>query len=235
MLLLHEVHRVMGDKAETFEDIYRSEVRRAVAGQKGARLLWYFHHAMGSGPSYNVVTITALADGSTWEDYAEAATSGDLAACLLRLDQCRYEVVGKLLQPVSWSPMQEIALEEVPVSGGEREPVLYMEDTGWPTAPLDDYIEYWDTDYYQVMKAQPRERQLLEIAGCFQTAFGSHLRPEAILLQRILDHRALGALLTSTQRYDPESWPGSYMHGALTLRDQWESRLLRSSVWSPLP
>jgi hypothetical protein len=28
--------------------------------------------------------------------------------------------------------------------------------------------------------------------------------------------------------------PGSYMHDALAYRDQWESRLLRTSVWSPL-
>ena len=28
--------------------------------------------------------------------------------------------------------------------------------------------------------------------------------------------------------------PGSYMYDALEFRDQWESRLLRTSSWSPL-
>ncbi len=28
--------------------------------------------------------------------------------------------------------------------------------------------------------------------------------------------------------------PGSWMHDALDLRDQWNSRLLRTAVWSPL-
>ena len=28
--------------------------------------------------------------------------------------------------------------------------------------------------------------------------------------------------------------PGTWMHDALGLRDQWESRLLRSTRWSPL-
>jgi hypothetical protein len=27
--------------------------------------------------------------------------------------------------------------------------------------------------------------------------------------------------------------PGTFMHDALELRDQWESRLLRTSRWSP--
>jgi hypothetical protein len=28
--------------------------------------------------------------------------------------------------------------------------------------------------------------------------------------------------------------PGTWMHEALQLRDQWESKLLRTSSWSPL-
>jgi hypothetical protein len=28
--------------------------------------------------------------------------------------------------------------------------------------------------------------------------------------------------------------PGTFMHDALDVRDQWESRLLRTSSWSPL-
>jgi len=28
--------------------------------------------------------------------------------------------------------------------------------------------------------------------------------------------------------------PGTFMHDALEVRDQWESRLLRTSSWSPL-
>jgi hypothetical protein len=29
--------------------------------------------------------------------------------------------------------------------------------------------------------------------------------------------------------------PGTWMHDALALRDRWESKLLRTSPWSPLP
>jgi hypothetical protein len=30
------------------------------------------------------------------------------------------------------------------------------------------------------------------------------------------------------------SAPGTWLHDALEVRDQWESRLLRSAAWSPL-
>ena len=36
-------------------------------------------------------------------------------------------------------------------------------------------------------------------------------------------------------RFRPSSArPGTWMHDALELRDQWTSRLLRTSSWSPL-
>ena len=44
---------------------------------------------------------------------------------------------------------------------------------------------------------------------------------------------ALTQLLTSEMPPEHRG-PGSYMHDALELRDQWESRLLRTSSWSPL-
>jgi hypothetical protein len=29
--------------------------------------------------------------------------------------------------------------------------------------------------------------------------------------------------------------PGTWMHDALQLRDRWESKLLRTTTWSPFP
>ena len=43
-----------------------------LASSPGARLVWYLNHAMGSGPAYQVVTVTALADGGAWEELAMA-------------------------------------------------------------------------------------------------------------------------------------------------------------------
>jgi hypothetical protein len=233
MLLMHETHKVVGRHASTFEDVFRDEWMRQLARSDDARLLWYFNHAMGSGPAYQVVTITAISDGEAWEALAQRMLAGDLSEVMDRLESCRYEVEGKLITPVYWSALQEVDLAEVPADGGEHELSVYMQDTGWPDAPLDDYIDLWNYDYWQHMRQIPTEKKLLDIQACFQVAHGSGCRPEAILLQKVMNFSTLGNLLTSAEQYDPTTWPGSYMAKGLELRDQWESKLLRTSAWSP--
>jgi hypothetical protein len=146
----------------------------------------------------------------------------------------RHDVVGKMLVPVHWSPLNALDMAAVPADGAEHELSLYMEDTGWPSAPLDDYIDFWNDEYFQMMRKMPAGRKILEIEACFQVAFGTHRRPEAILVQKILSYDLLMGLITEPENYNPDTWPGSYMHRGLRYRDQWESRLLRSSAWSPL-
>ena len=68
--------------------------------------------------------------------------------------------------------------------------------------------------------------------AAFRTAFGSGRRREVVLWQRVLDPRALVPLVS---REVPERYKahGTWMHEALELRDQWQSRLLRAAPWSP--
>jgi hypothetical protein len=234
MLFMHETHRVIGRHASAFEDLYRHGWMTELARGDDARLVWYLNHAMGSGPAYQVVTITAVSDGTAWEALAQRMLSGDLSELTANLDAYRYEVDGKLITPVYWSALQELDLATVPTDGSEHDLSVYMQDTGWPDAPLDDYIELWDHDYWQFMRQIPPDKKLLDIQACFQVAHGSGIRPEAILMQKIMNFSTLGHLLTSVEEYDPTTWPGSYMAKGLELRDQWESKLLRTSTWSPL-
>ena len=53
-------------------------------------------------------------------------------------------------------------------------------------------------------------------------------------MQKIMSFASLGNLLTRHEEYDPATWPGTDMARGLELRDQWESKLLRTSAWSPL-
>jgi hypothetical protein len=234
MLFMHEVHSVVGERERDFEAAYRDGWMKLLAQDDDARLLWYLNQAHGSGLSYRVVTVTAVRDGAAYERLARRLRSGDLLDWSQAVGTMRHEVQGKMLLPVYWSPMQEVDLAAVPTDGAEHDLSLYMEDTGWPSAPLDDYITFWDEQYYRVMRELPPGHRILEIEACFQVAHGCGPRPEAMLMQKILNYDLLLSLISEPEEYDPDSWPGTYMYGGLRLRDQWESRLLRTSSWSPL-
>jgi hypothetical protein len=233
MLFLHEVHRVQGAKEDEFEAAYRDYWMPTMATSDYARLLWYTNHALGTGVSYNVVTITAVEDGRAWEDLIQRVQKGDLQSWMLEVDNLRHDVVGKVLVPVHWSPLQEVDLGSVPVDGRLHEPSLFMEDTGWPYAPLDVYIQGWHDIYYAPLEKTSPGQQMLDIQACFQPAHGTYQRREAMLWQKILKPATLTKLLSREARPEQRG-PGTYMHEALALRDQWESKLLRTSSWSPL-
>lgn len=74
---------------------------------------------------------------------------------------------------------------------------------------------------------------MLLIQAAFQPALGSHLHREVILMQRIQQPEQLLTLLRTRIPREFRA-PGTWMHDALELRDQWTSRLLRTSAWSPL-
>ncbi|MFP8874815.1 MAG: hypothetical protein VCB42_09880, partial [Myxococcota bacterium] len=196
------------------------------------RLLYFLHHAHGTGVSYNAVSITAIRDGAAWERLGERVESGDLSAWARGVDALRHEVTAKLLVPLPWSPLQSVELADLPSSGEEHEPSVFMEDTVWPReGMLEAYIERAGSHYAQEMK-QDAGRRLLSVDASFRTAFGSHRRREVVLWQKVVAPKGLSALVA---REVPAEYkrPGTWMHDALELRDQWESRLLRTARWSP--
>jgi hypothetical protein len=231
VLLLHEVHEVKGREEDAFEAAYRDEWMPALAEGADARLLWFCRQAHGSGPAYHLVTVTALRDGAAYERIVRAVHGGPLEGWARRVDELRHDVTAKLLLPVEWSPMGEVDFADVPTGAAEHEPTLYMEDTGWPQAAVEDYVAFWRTDYYEPMRAMASP--MLEIQAVNRTAFGTGRRKEAILMQKVLDEAALLRLLTTEV---PERFraPGTFMHEALAYRDRWESKLLRTASWSPL-
>jgi len=230
VLFMHEVHKVRGRREDDFEAEFRDSWMPMLAVGDDARLLWYADHAQGSGPSYTVVTITAVKDGAAWERLALRIQGGDLQKWMRGLDELRYDVEAKLLAPLPWSPLQ-VSFEELPVDGREHELTLYMEDTMWPYADkLEEYIDRSGDVYARSLE---RPSAMLTVQAAFQPTLGSHLRREVILMQRILQPEQLLGLLRTRIPADYRA-PGSWMHDALELRDQWTSRLLRTSAWSPL-
>ncbi len=147
------------------------------------------------------------------------------------LDELRHDVEAKLLVALPWSPLQDVSFDEVPVDGREHELTLYMEDTMWPYP--DKFAEYIDRCGQVYSKSLDRPASMLTIQAAFQPALGSHLRREVVLMQRIRQPEALLNLLRTEIPPDYRA-PGTWMYDALELRDQWTSRLLRTSSWSPL-
>ncbi|MBO0730760.1 MAG: hypothetical protein J2P57_16000 [Acidimicrobiaceae bacterium] len=233
MLFVHEVHTVVGRKEDEFEAAFRDYWMPTMAKTDYARLLWYTNHAHGSGLSYNVVTVTAVRDGRAWEDIARRVQRGDLQPWMRELDTLRHDVVGKVLVPLYWSPVQEIDLDAIPADGRRHDLTLYMEDTMWPYAgKLQDYIDASGSVYAKSLGAG-RSEPFITIELALQAAFATHVRGEVMLMQKIHDLDRLQWLLTSDM--PPEiRGPGTWMHEALAVRDQWESKLLRTSAWSPL-
>ena len=121
MLFLHETHRVIGRREDEFEAALRDAWLPELAKTSGARLLRALRHAHGSGPSYHLVTVTALRDAAAFEELVRRVDRGDLRPLAERLDAGGHDVEAKLLIPLPWSPLQEVDLRAVPIRPSEAE------------------------------------------------------------------------------------------------------------------
>ncbi len=233
MLWIHETHRVRGAREDEFEAAFRDGWMPALAADDDARFLYFMHLAHGSGRAYTVTTVTGVRDGAAWERIARRLQSGDLREWARDVDQLRHSVHGKVLLPVPWSErLASLDLASVPTTPAEHELTIFMEDTAWPhEGMLDDYLRAAHDQYAPSLIQGGRG--LLELQGVLQTAWGTGRRAEVVLWQKVLHTDRLAALLG--REVPPEfRGPGSWMHDALRVRDDWESRLLRTVRWSPL-
>lgn len=111
MLFVHEVHTVHGAAEDAFERLYRDG--------------WMTH---GTGPAYTVVTVTGVRDAAAWGRLCDRVHDGDLRRWASAVDGVRHDVSSRILRPVSWSPLQDIDLADVPVEPLDHDVVLFMED-----------------------------------------------------------------------------------------------------------
>ena len=234
MLFLHEVHTVAGAHEDAFEEHVRDGWVGGLATETDARLAWYLKLAHGTGRAYQVTTVTAIRDGAAYERLARRVQSGDLRSWAAHADSLRHEVAGKLLLAVDWSPHGSLDLDSIPTEPiDRREQALFMEDSAWPyEAKLDEYLVAARTHYAPSLETRT-ERSLLELVAVFQAALGAPRRREVVLWQRVLYPERLPGLFTRDLPASVKQ-PGTWMHDALEVRDDWESRLLRTATWSPL-
>ncbi len=232
MLYLHEVHRVAGRHEVAFETHIDQDWMQALSSSDGARLAWHLKLAHGTGRAYFHVTVTALRDGAAYETLARRVQDGDLRTWAAHADTLRHDVAGTILLPMSWGP-QVTPLDDIPTDGAERKQALFMQDRAWPhEAMLDEYIEAARTHYAPSLEVHS-DRSLLRMVAVLQAAWGAARRREIFLWQRVEYPERLPGLFT---RDLPEAVtaPGTWMHDALNVRDDWESQILRTTKHSPL-
>lgn len=236
MLFFHEIHELIAGQEAELEAAYRDEWMPLLAEGDDARLLWYWTHARVSSRANNVITVTAVHDASAWGRLVEEMEGGRLAAWTRRVDALRRDVSGCILLPSRWSKLQEIDFATVSADPAQRHEVsVYVEDTVWPPS-LDDYVaycgEHWfrpTTDGTAVVRAQ------IEMPAFLHTAEGTGRRPEVYLVQRLTEPARVFVNRLLATDYPPEMRrPEHYFVRGLAVRDQWESKIVRTAAWSPL-
>lgn len=236
MLFLHEVHTVAGKHEDAFEQHVRDGWVSGLARDPDTRLAWYLKLAHGTGRAYQVTTMTAIRSGAAYERLARRVQDGDLQGWAAHADTMRREVAGKVLLPVAWSMNTDSTFDfdAIPVDvSSDRDACLFMEDSAWPyEGKLDEYLDAARTHYAPSLQERT-ERTMLELVAVFQAALGAPRRREVVLWQRVLFPERLPRLFT--RDLPPQvKQPGTWMHDALEVRDDWASRLLRTATWSPL-
>ncbi len=227
MIFLHETHEIAGGRMGEFEESYRAGWKPLVEESGRARLLWFWHHTHGTGPSYQAVSITAVESWAAWGEMASRlGADGPLQSWCREVCSVRREVTSKILIPTPWSPLQSVDLA-APAAKPPPEPVLHLHDTGWPFAgKLDSYVEALGRIYYP----QVRSSAMISVEACWTVAPGAGRFHEVVLLQTVLDWPRYSHLLTHGEG---RSKPGEWMQEGLKHRDRRESKLLRTASWSP--
>ncbi len=239
MLFVHETHNVAGRQADEFEELYRDGWAARLAKSDDARLLWFMHQAHGTGAAYVFVTVTAVASVDVLDDLNGRLRAGDMKSWSADVDALRHSYVAKVLEPAPFSPLTAIDLSAVPAESetpADGNLALFMEDTAWPyRGSFDAYLEKAGTLYVKTLEVanQRPGGGLLDLVAAFIPRYGSGKHREIVLWQRVTNQAGLLPLFA---REVPDAYkqPGSWMIDALDVRDQWESRLLRVSGWSPL-
>jgi hypothetical protein len=78
MLIVQDIHQVIGRRELDFESLYRSNIEPSLKSDSGMSLPFFAWCPHGSGEGYEAVTLTALADGEALDRYQERIRFGDL-------------------------------------------------------------------------------------------------------------------------------------------------------------
>jgi hypothetical protein len=230
MFFVHEIHAVSSATAADFEATLRERWCRAVAREAGMKVVWCARSMPGAISFPEIITLTAIADGTTLERYGERVRGGDLSSEAGALAALRRTVTTRVMTPLKFNPLA-FDLEAVPLEGPDRDGAIYLHDF---VPPRTGAQRAYEDAMEKVYMSMPDD-ELLQIviwAG-LETVAGGGPVPESLNVSHVRDAAAETQLLSFEAPRENKQL-GNWMYDALALRDTWTTRLVRGLRWSPL-
>lgn len=219
MLLIQDVHIVIGREELPFDDAYQSAFAPGVAGDLGTRFAGFFWAPHGGGEGYEAVTLTAVADVVALERHQERLATGDLADVWLDLETKQRSLHSSLHVLADWSPIASGGLDAFTVH--EHPTALFRLDSYTVDGPVADAVA--------AVEAQFRAASgdtTVSIIGCWSPFLGDLDVPVVHVLSKIASDEAVKAAFGEPT----QAWSGvPVLPGTQRL-----TRLLRSVTWSPV-
>jgi hypothetical protein len=225
VIIVMDIHQVIGERELDFEDTYRDVYVPAVSSTNDARLLLFGWLPHGGGEGYEAVTLTGVRGINAWDEFSERLRYGDLAEWATAVDAMRYGLDTTLHDVAEWSPLAELDLDLVPATAREeRVPVLLRLDSIAPTGTLAELDDALGT------AAANSDASLLELVGGWSSCFGDMAGDAVHVLYRVVDREALSKALEDQD--SNAAWRGSLAASIGQAAER--TRLLRAARWSPL-
>jgi hypothetical protein len=218
MLLIEDIHIVIGREEVPFEDLYRSELAPMIATDPGTRLAAFFWAPHGAGEGYEALTLTAAADLDALDRHQERTATGDLAALWNSLEAKQREIRSSLAMLAPWSPLAGRSLEDLTLD--EHPTAIFRLDSARVEGDIAEAVASVES------RAENGSSDEVSLVACWSPFLGELDEPVVQVLSRVASDAALRALFVEPER----PWPGVPHLGKASRT----TRLLRSVAWSPV-
>ena len=232
MLFVHEVHEVTGTGGAAFEEMLRDHWAPALAQDVDVRLVWCARSLPGAVSRPEIITWTAVSDGTALERLGERIRHGDLTETAMALGAARQNVTRRVISQLNFSTL-DIDLASIPKNPGpyREQGELYVHDFVPPRPGMQREFETKLAEVFAFLREMPELGTPLW--ACFETIAGGGTTPENVMVTRVASAEALVRMLAVDMPREAYV-PGMWMVDGLRVRDTWTSRLMRSVPWSPI-
>jgi hypothetical protein len=219
LLVIQDVHVVIGRDEIPFDDTYRSDLAPRIAEEPGTRLAGFFWAPHGGGEGYEAVTLTAVTDTAALDRHQKRLATGDLAELWGSLEAKQRSIESSLNILAEWSPLAKGGVGQF--DSGDNATAMFRLDSFSVPGNVSDAVA--------TVKAQWVDRtadDAVALVGCWTRFLGELDEPTVSVLSRVTSDEALRASFATPR----SAWAGvPSITGARRT-----TRLLRSGGWSPI-